>query len=154
MTGSVSIHFDDIKATIPSMEEFITNRILAESVEYMEYREKAERKSKELMHFYPYLATGISNRFFTRLQSSFSQQSFTATELLNHFPSKKSIMVVIAYEVPAESSSEEENDDKYDNSQVKKEHHDAVKKPGLSRKRSHSMAYGKVYPFHFPTLYI
>jgi hypothetical protein len=69
MIGSVSVHFDDIKATIPSMEEFITNRILAESVEYMEYREKGETKSKELLHFYPYLATGISNRFLTHLQS-------------------------------------------------------------------------------------
>jgi len=152
MIGSVSVHFDGIKATIPSLEEFITNRILAESVKYMEYREKAERKSKELLHFYPYLATGISNKFFTRLQSSFSQRSFTAVELLNHFPAKKSIMVVIAYKVPTESSSEEENDDKYDNSQVKKEHHDVVKKPGLSRKRSRSMAYGKIYLFHFPTL--
>jgi hypothetical protein len=152
MIGSVSIHFDDIKATIPSMEEFITNRILAESVEYMEYREKAERKIKELLHFYPYLATGISNRFFTRLQLSFSQRSFTAAELLNHFPAKKSIMVVIGYEVLTESSSEEENDDNYDNSQVEKEHHDVVKKPGLSRKRFRSMAYGKVYSFHIPTL--
>jgi len=118
----------------------------------MEYREKAERKSKELLHFYPYLATGISNRFFTCLQSSFSQRSFTATELLNRFPAKKSIMVVIAYEVPTESSSEEENDAKYDNSQVKKEHHNVVMKPGLSRKRSCSMAYGKVYLFYFLTL--
>jgi hypothetical protein len=145
MIGSVSVHFDDIKATIPSMVEFITNRILADSVEYMEYREKAERKSKVLLNFYTYLATGISNRFFTRLQSSFSQQSFTAAELLNHFPAKKSIMVVIAYKVPTESSSEEENDDKYENSQVKKEHHDVAKTPGLSRKRSRSMADGKVY---------
>jgi len=69
MIGSVSVHFDDIKPTIPSLEEFINNRILAESVEYMEYREKGERKSKELLHFYPCLATGISNRCFTRLQS-------------------------------------------------------------------------------------
>jgi hypothetical protein len=142
MICSASVYFDDIKATIPSMVEFISNRILAESVEYMEYREKAERKSKELLNFYPYLATGISNRFFTSLQSSFSQQSFTAAELLNHFPTKKSMMVVIAYEVPAESSSEEENDNKYDNLQGKKEHHDAAKKPGLSRKHSRSMAYG------------
>jgi hypothetical protein len=60
-------------------------------------------------------------------------------------------MVVIAYEVPTESSSVEENDDQYENSQVKKEHHDVAKNPGLSRKRSRSMAYGKVYLFHFPT---
>jgi hypothetical protein len=59
-------------------------------------------------------------------------------------------MVVTTYEVPAESSSEEENDDKNENSQVKKEHHDVAKKPGLSRKRSRSMAYGTVYLFHFP----
>jgi hypothetical protein len=154
MKGSVSVHFDNIKATIPSMVEFITKRILAESVKYMEYREKAERKSKELLNFYPYLATGISNRFFTRLQSSFSQQSFTAAQLLNHFPAKKSNMVVIEYEVPAKSSSEKENDDKYENSQVKKDHPDVAKKPGISRKCSRSMAYAKVYLFHFPTLYI
>jgi len=118
----------------------------------MEYREKAERKSKELLHFYPYLATGISNWFFTRLQFSFSQRSFTAAELLNHFPANNSIMGVIGYEVPTESSSEEESHDNYDNSQAKKEHHDIVKEPGLSRKHSRSMAYVKGYLFHFPTL--
>jgi hypothetical protein len=136
------------------MEEFITNRILGESVEYMEYRQKAERKSKELLHFYPYLATGISNRFFPRLQFSFSQRRLTAVELPNHFHAKKCIMVVIAYEVPAKSSSEVENDDMYENLHVKKEHHDVVKKPGPSHKRFRSMAYGKVYLFHFPTFYI
>jgi hypothetical protein len=152
MIGSVSVHFHDIKANIPCSEECITKRILAESVEYMEYREKAERKSKELLHFYPYLATGISNWFFTRLQFSFPQRSFTAAGLLNYFPANKSIMGVIGYVVPTESNSEEENDDNYDNSQAKKEHHDIVKKPGVSRKCSRSIAYVKGYLFHFRTI--
>ena len=127
------------------MEEFITNRILAEAVENMEYREKVERKCKELQNFYPYIATMISNRFFTCVQSSISQRCFTAAELLIHFPAKKSIMVVIAYEVHEESSLEEENDDEYENSQVKKEHHDVAKQPWLSRNCSRSMAYVNVY---------
>jgi hypothetical protein len=61
---------------------------------------------------------------------------------------------VIAYEVHEESSLEEENDDEYENSQVKKEHHDVAKQRWLSRHCSRSMAYVNVYLFHFLRLYI
>ena len=67
--GLVSIHFDD-KEEISNMNTFISERILAESVECMDYAEKTKRKSKNCLIFHPYLAIGISNRVFTCLQSS------------------------------------------------------------------------------------
>ena len=49
------------------MGNFISSRILAESVEYMEYAAKVEFQSKEGLVFHPYLATGISSGLFTHL---------------------------------------------------------------------------------------
>lgn len=92
------------------MEAFISARILEESVEYMEYAAKAKRRSKEDLVFHPYIATGISNGFFTRLQASFSTRSFTAAELLARLPAKKSATVVVAYECQEESSAEESDE--------------------------------------------
>lgn len=143
--GSVSIHFDDIKEEISDMKTFISERILTESVEYMEYAEKAKRKSKDNLIFHPYLATGISNRVFTRLQSSFSTSSFTVLQLLNHFPTKKSIMVVIAYECPTDSDSSTEEGDGGRGVTYVEAPLVLEPKNQLLRKRSFSVAQGKVY---------
>ena len=126
------------------MENLISSRILAESVEYMEHAAKAECQSKDLV-FHPYLATGISSGLFTRLQASLSTRSFTAAELLSHFP-KKNIVVIVAYEGQEESSTEEPEDEEKQKEEIKQPRETKQpRKQAVSRKRTRSIAYGKVY---------
>ena len=84
----------------------------------MEYAAKAEFQSKEDLVFHPYLATGISSSLFTRLQASLSKRSFTAAELLSHFP-KKNIIIIVAYEGQEESSTEEPKDEEKQKEEIK-----------------------------------
>lgn len=127
------------------MENLISSRILAESVEYMEHAAKAECQSKEDLVFHPYLATGISSGLFTRLQASLSTRSFTAAELLSHFP-KKNIIVIVAYEGQEESSTEEPEDEEKQKEEIKQRRETKQpRKQVVSRKRTRSIAYGKVY---------
>ena len=142
----VSIHFDDIKKEISNMKTFISEHILAESVEYMEYAEKTKRKSKDNLIFYTYLATGISNQVFTPLRSSFKflTSSFTVLQLLNHFPIKRGIIVVITYKYPTDIDlSTEEGSEGDDMAYIK----EPVLEPKnqLLQKHSFSIAQEKVY---------
>ena len=119
----------------------------------MDYAETAKRKSENILIFHPYLASGISNWFFTRLQSSFSTSSFTIIQLLNHFPAKKSIIVVIAYEHPIESDSSTEKENE-DDGMTYIERHTLIleTKHQLLRKRSFSIAQGRVYKLQNPVV--
>ena len=126
------------------MKTFISEHIVAESVEYMEYAEKMKRKSKDNLIFYPYLATGISNQVFTPLRSSFLTSSFTVLQLLNHFPIKRGIIVVIAYEYPTDLDLSTEEGSEGDVMAYIKE---PVLEPKnqLLQKHSFSIAQEKVY---------
>ncbi|KAF8538073.1 hypothetical protein BDD12DRAFT_886160 [Trichophaea hybrida] len=109
LRGSVSLHFEDIKQVITDLPEFINEGILSESYSFLEYmKTKDLRKFGAHQQFTPYLATGVSNGTFTRVALSTLWQSFTIGALLKHFPAKKPMFVVIAYEGHIHTSEEED----------------------------------------------
>ncbi|KAF8538943.1 hypothetical protein BDD12DRAFT_883721 [Trichophaea hybrida] len=141
LRGSVSLHFEDITQVITDLPEFINKGILSESYSFFEYmKTKDLRKFGAHQQFTPYLATGVSNGTFTRVALSTLWQSFTIGALLKHFPAKKPMFVVIAYEGHIHTSEEEDILLARMGKQIPKQ--SGIKE--VMRKRSRSMAMKKV----------
>ncbi|KAF8537113.1 hypothetical protein BDD12DRAFT_888493 [Trichophaea hybrida] len=137
LRGSVSLHFEDLKQDITDLPKFINEGILNESYTFLEYmKTKDLRKFGANQQFTPYLATGVSNGTFTRVALSTLWQSFTIGSLLKHFPAKKPMFVVIAYEGHIHSSEEENIPLAGKEQEIPK--HSGIKE--IMRKRSRSMA--------------
>ena len=96
--GLVSIHFDDIKKEISNMKTFISECILVQSVEYMEYVERTKRKNKDNLIFHLYLVTGISNWAFA-FNSSFRQVALLFYSCLITFLQRKASLLSLPMNV-------------------------------------------------------
>jgi len=89
---------------------------------------------------------GISNGIFTRIGMSFFSEPITILELLKHFPSKKNMLVVVAFEGTNESSDDLEGSGSRLSYPAKKNQRGAGTRE-VARKRSRSMAMNKVIYF-------
>ncbi|KAF8533716.1 hypothetical protein BDD12DRAFT_809955 [Trichophaea hybrida] len=135
--GSVSLHFEDLKQVIKDLPKFINEDILNESYTFLEYmKTKDLQKFGANQQFTPYLATGVSNGTFTHVALSTLWQSFTIGSYLKHFPAKKPMFVVIAYEGHIHSSEGENIPLAGKEQEIPK--HSGIKE--IMRKRSRSMA--------------
>jgi hypothetical protein len=85
----------------------------------------------------------MSNGILTRIRMSFFSEPIKISELLNHFPSKKNTLVVVAFERTNESSDDLECSRSRLSYAAKKHQREAGTRE-VARKRSRSMAMDKV----------
>jgi len=119
---------------------------LKESTTFQAYIQKSQQGAGYTPSYISYLATGISNGLFIPIGMSFFSERITILELLKHFPSKKNMLVVVAFEGTNESSDEVEGSGSRLSYPAKKNQRGAGTRE-VARKRSRSMKMNKVIYF-------
>jgi hypothetical protein len=122
---------------------------LKESIIFQAYIQKSQQGAGYTPSYISYLATGISNGIFNRIGMSFFSEPITILELLKHFPSKKNMLIVVAFEGTNESSDDLEGSGSRLSYPAKKNQTGAGTRE-VARKWSRSMAMNKV--IYFPLL--